>query len=332
MVWRINMLFYENLEEIIFHRHELFDVDELVILSGYIGPQPVMRLKNLPFKTSVIYGMYGSDSISAKLHNSLQNANNENPNLEILYSKLPVHSKCYIWRKDKIIVTALIGSANFSINGLANPYKEVLAETTYDTFSPLSLYIEKVLNNSISCFDNSIKTKKQSQIQQVLNTNQNTQINICTATLLARNNEVGEKSGLNWGLSSAHTKEGDAYIAISKTYLENYPLLFPPKLLEGLSPNNTGKKTRQNNAVEFIWDDGTIMEGLLEGTQTLNSIIYPKNICSSPQKNILGKYLRARLGLSLNHKITRADLEAYGRTTIDISLQEEGIYYFDFSV
>ena len=30
--------------------------------------------------------------------------------------------------------------------------------------------------------------------------------------------------------------------------------------------------------------------------------------------------------------ITYADLEAYGRTSIDVSLQGEGVYYFDFSV
>lgn len=51
------MLFYENLEEIIFNRHEMFDVDELIVLSGYVGPQPVSRLVDLPFDTSVIYGM-----------------------------------------------------------------------------------------------------------------------------------------------------------------------------------------------------------------------------------------------------------------------------------
>ncbi|MCC5912695.1 MAG: hypothetical protein JJT76_19945 [Clostridiaceae bacterium] len=51
------MLFYDNLEEIIFHRHEMFDADEMVVLSGYLGPQPVGRLRELPFKTSVIYGM-----------------------------------------------------------------------------------------------------------------------------------------------------------------------------------------------------------------------------------------------------------------------------------
>ena len=137
---------------------------------------------------------------------------------------------------------------------------------------------------------------------------------------------------MNWGLSAAHTTLGDAYIKISKKYLFYNPELFPPKQLEKASVKKGGKKTRQNDAVEFIWDDGTVMEGLLEGTQFIDDVPYPKQICSSPRKNILGVYLRNRLGFNLEHLITRQDLDRYGRTHIDISLQGDGIYYFDFSV
>lgn len=328
------MLFYDNLEEIIFHRHELFESDELIVLSGYVGPQPVKRLSELSFKSSVIYGMYGSDSISEKLHNSLKRVSNESSQIEIMYSKLPVHSKCYIWRKNGIIVHALIGSANFSVSGLANPYKEVLAETTFDTFSPLSAYLNTVLKNCISCNDESIKLKSQKVITKNIevSTSPESSLDICKASLLARDGKVSKKSGLNWGLSTAHTADGDAYITIKKEYLKAYPFLFPPKQFEKLRTNSNGKKGRQNDAIELIWDDATTMEGLLEGTQFINDVPFPKQICSSPSKSILGKYLRNRLGVSIDHEITRADLERYGRTTIDISLQEEGIYYFDFSV
>ena len=47
---------------------------------------------------------------------------------------------------------------------------------------------------------------------------------------------------------------------------------------------------------------------------------------------IMGKYLRERLGVSLDHIITKRDLMKYGRTHIDISLISDGIYYVDFSV
>ena len=84
------MLFYENLEEIIFRRHELFESDELIILSGYVGPKPVERLSNLPFRSTVIYGMYSSENIKATLHNVLTNIHNN-------HTKIIFHSfvKCF---------------------------------------------------------------------------------------------------------------------------------------------------------------------------------------------------------------------------------------------
>lgn len=328
------MLFYENLEEIVFHRHEMFDVDELVVLSGYVGPQPVSRLSSLPFQTSVIYGMYGSDSISEKLHNTLNRLSEIHDNTTIKYSKMPVHSKCYVWRKNKKIVTALLGSANFSVSGLSNPYKEVLAETTFDTFDPLNKYLDVVLGNCIDCSDENIKLKKTTKVSNITTTENKDDENadICKASLLDRKGNVPEASGLNWGLSSGHVTLGDAYIKISKEDLRTKPLLFPPKQGEGTRVKEGGKATRRNDAVEFIWDDGTVMEGLLEGTQTVDGVEYPKQICSSPRKNILGIYLRERLGVKLKHLITLEDLQKYGRTTIDISLQGDGVYYLDFSV
>lgn len=65
------MLYTQNLEELIFHRHEMHDTDELIVLSGYLGPRPVSRLQELPFNSKVIYGMYGSEGIRPTLHKSL---------------------------------------------------------------------------------------------------------------------------------------------------------------------------------------------------------------------------------------------------------------------
>ncbi len=332
MDWGVEMLFYKNLEELIFHRHEMFDVDELVVLSGYVGPQPVSRLQSLPFSTVVIYGMYGSDSISEKLHNKLNSLSNLSNSMSIRYSQLPVHSKCYIWRKNKKIVTALLGSANFSVSGLSSPYKEVLAETTFDTFDPLNQYLEVVLENCIDCTDINIKFKRSSIITTPTAAVYDENPGVCIVSLLDRKNEVPKNSGLNWGLSKGHTTSGDAYIRISKKDLIMKPLLFPPKQLKETQITKGGKRTRQNDAIEFIWDDGNVMEGILEGTQEIEGIIYPKQICSSPQKKILGMYLRERLGVDIDHLITKDDLIKYGRTTIDMSLQGEGIYYMDFSV
>ena len=52
---------YEDLEKLVFNCNKSFSCDELLIISGYVGPSPVHQLKNMPFNTNIIYGMYGSE-------------------------------------------------------------------------------------------------------------------------------------------------------------------------------------------------------------------------------------------------------------------------------
>ena len=154
--------------------------------------QTVQMTQKLPFVSKVIYGMYGSEGIKKTLHNSLIGLQNKINNINIFYSTLPVHSKCYIWRNRGQIVHALVGSANFSSNGLSTPYKEILAETTFDTFAPLNDYITKVLNNSISCLEiSSAEILEETTITETT----------CLLTLLGRDGEVQNTAGLNWGLN-----------------------------------------------------------------------------------------------------------------------------------
>lgn len=321
------MLFNDNLEEIIFHRHQSHESDELIIVSGYLGPMPVKRLQELPFKIKVIYGMYGESGIGQKLHTALVKSHNEIDNIEVFYSNIPVHSKCYMWRKNGKTTHALIGSANFSTNGLTTPYREVLAETTFDTFSPLDSYTKKILDNSQLCSD-IILTEKTNKFKNDIHVTDK----ICRVSLLNNSGGIQDAHGLNWGQGKGNTRPNDACLVIRTNYLDTYPKLFPP--IQNYAPaiNDGGKKQRKNDKVEIIWDDGTIMDGLLEGTQERNGVVYPKNFSSFPNKDIIGKYIRKRIGIPEGSKVKVSDLEAYGRVHIDISLQSEGIYYFDFSL
>lgn len=321
------MLYTQNLEEIIFNRHEILDTDELIVLSGYLGPRPVARLEELPFNSRVIYGMYGSEGIQTRLHNSLSRIQNEVNNLNILYSQLPVHSKCYIWRNQGRVIHALIGSANFSVNGLTTPYREILAETTRDTFDPLNDYLNHVLNNSISCLEID-DTNIQASVEAS---------GICNMTLLMDNGETHNASGLNWGymangLPSLKRGIDDACIPISINHIRQYPELFPPKLTDRELIDVRGRRQRSNEAIELIWDDGITMEGLLEQNNNVDGIKYPKAISSFPAKNEMGEYLRQRLGVPLGQPVRRHHLDRYGRTDISVSLLGNGIYSCDFSV
>ncbi|MFA6199966.1 MAG: restriction endonuclease PLD domain-containing protein [Bacteroidales bacterium] len=319
------MLYTDNLDSIIFHRHEIFQSDELIVLSGYIGPKPIERLKNLPFNTKVIYGMYGSEGIKRSLHDSLLGLQNNINNINIFYSKLPIHAKCYVWKKDGKIVHALVGSANFSTNGLSTPNREVLAETTIDTFSPLNAYLDLILQNSLSCIElDVIKID-----DRVLNANE-----ICFLSLLGRGEDVQNNAGLNWGQNiNNHTTKNDSYIKIRVQDIKDFPQLFHPKQSSPIKMDEKrGRRHRHNDSIEIIWDDGVCMDGLLFGNVVINGIKYPKQVTSFPHASELGNYIRDRLRIPHGCPIRRHHLNAYGRNNIGVTLLNEGVYKFDFSV
>ncbi len=259
-------MFSTDLENIVFNRHTVCNAEELLIITGYIGPDPFSKLKNLPLDCQVIYGMYGADSIGEKLHNSLNKINSSMTNADLFYSQIAVHAKCYLWKKDGKIIDALIGSANFSRNGLATPDREVLVEADPSVFEQLESYFDKIFKNSIHCNSDlvTVKSKSIPLIVEGL-------ITECKLSFLSKKEgwEVPPGSGLNWGANSiqiggkSHTCIGDAEIRITKEAIKNYPDLFPPKLGTP-SKRRGGKLRRQNDEIELIWDDGVIMKGLLE--------------------------------------------------------------------
>ena len=142
-------------------------------------------------------------------------------------------------------------------------------------------------------------------------------------TLLTAKGGMHQAGGLNWGFSpTAHVCNNDAYIPIHLKTIRSNRLFFSPIL------NNS------NTILTFEWDDGIVMNGKFEGTQvdSQNNLTYPKQISSCPHKDILGKYIRKRLGLNLNTFITLADLQNYGRTHIDITHISGTRYFLDFHV
>ena len=333
------MLHYTDLEKIVLDVPKDVNTDAFAIISGYVGIEPIRQLKELPsdVRATVIYGMYGSDNISAPLHDALVKIQRELPNVEILYSTIPVHSKIYFWRQGEDIKKGLIGSANFSVSGLRNDYREVLSDIDENSFNDFKTYYDYVRERCIPCTDKSIKVRKVSKVARSTVQHQPFIAHgICRASFLNNNGKVPQKSGLNWGCSGAHVSKGDAYIRITMDYVRTFPKMFPPKkYVDGIeNVNSTGRKNRENDEVELIWDDGTVMIGLLEGQNynKIDGMVYPKQLSSAPQKSVLGTYLRKRIGVSLDRVITKADLKRYGRYDVDISLIGEGIYYMDFSV
>lgn len=333
--------------------------NELFVISGYVGPEIIKDLADEPMKQfTIIYGMYGMDNISEALHNKLVELNNTNTNIRILYSTIPVHSKLYCWSNNNEIKEVLIGSANFTVSGLKKDYKETLHPIFEESYKEYTVYKEYVLAHCIPCTSDKIVLKHYKKIAKNVRKEQPfLSQGICRVTLLDRAGEVQERSGLNWGFQSGHASKDhfDSAIVIKSSHIRLFPEMFPrKKYVNGaVSPSAIGKKAKDNDDVELIWDDGESMLGLMEGNQEIDGVLYPNKLTSSRNKGDIGRYIRNRIvsvlkskhptsrvtkkiikesenGLSF--KITRKMLNLYGRTTIDISKINEGIYFLDFSV
>lgn len=333
------MLYYKDLENKVLHSDIAKSSNKLFVISGYVGAELIKSLSSFPSTTEfeVIYGMYGSDNISEPLHKKLVELNNSLPNVNISYSTVPVHSKIYCWFLDDEARGGLIGSANFTISGLRKDFKETLCDIKSESIDEYKRYFAYVREHSIPCTDKRVILRKHTHISTKADTKEQPFIadGICRVSLLDKNKKIPLKSGLNWGCSKGHVAIGDAYIRITTRYIKLFPDLFPQKkYVNGLTNEvSKGKSNRENDEVELIWDDGTSMIGLMEGQTIVNGVIYPKQLSTSPNKNILGKYIRKRLGnLPLDYVIRKKDLEKYGRTYIDISKIGDGIYYLDFNV
>lgn len=127
-------------------------------------------------------------------------------------------------------------------------------------------------------------------------------------------NMVQQQAGLNWGFSYGHTCLADAYIALTTHFLRANPNFFPS----------------QGSPIITEWDDGTVIQCLLEGTQAINGIVYPKQISSDGDKSTHGYYLRRRIRVSPTHRIVMSDLTNYGRNYVSVSYIGGNRYYFDF--
>ena len=351
------MLYDNNLEDIVLHSDSAKCSNKLFVISGYIGPEIISQLESMrPKKFIIIYGMYGMDNISETLHKKLIELDNNANNIEIYYSTVPIHSKLYCWSNDDVINEVLIGSANFTVNGLRKNHKETLHPIPQTSYEGYLIYQKYVWDNSIRCTDPQITFKGKRKVR--INPNAPQPLiayGICRMTLLDKNGLVPKKSSLNWGYQKGHhtVSRSEAYVSIRAEYIKMFPNLFPQKkYVNGASsPTAIGNKAKQNDDVELIWDDGTSMLGLMEGSKIVNNTVYPLQLTSSGDKTIFGRYIRKRIVkvLLLRNKkyakdlkekfekegsfpITKKILTDYGRTHIDISLIGDGVYNMDFSV
>lgn len=312
------MLHYKNLNKLFFESIPQ-QATNFIALSGFLGLEPIRKLGELPLESIIIYGLQ-KENHKLLLHEQLVNLHNENR--KIYYPDIACHSKCYLWLKGNVPIKGLIGSANFSSNGLYNDYRETLLEVDENQLYVMKGYIEIILNSAKEC--NTVQIEEKKIIAEEFDKD------ICEMILYdPRTGQTHKGHGLNWGFANANVRPNDACIPIRMDHIRKYPNIFPQ-----LQPNPENRKGTLKEVIEFVWDDGVVMQGRLEGSQPSQkrSVKYPKQLASFPHKDELGIHFRQRLNVPLGKRVYREDLIRYGRDTIDISIIEEGVYYLDFSV
>lgn len=322
----MGQLYYRNLYKEFFERYPK-DATHFYALSGYVGPEPISRLSDLNLKSSVIFGLQRETS-NAILHQQLVKIHSEK--VSIHYSDISSHSKCYLWLSEDKPLRGLIGSANFSRNGLNNDFRETLIEVDKSDLYAVKAYIDLIKESSKPC---SAATVSPRVPTTPISLNE-----VCELELYdPRTGHVQPMSGLNWGFSKGNVTPNDAYIPIRIKHIENYPHMFQPIFFNPADGHRSRSKSSKE-AIELIWDDGVIMEALFEGSQPVNDLNYPKQISSIPNKNLLGLYIRNRLNLSPvsnnrseDERVNRETLERYGRNSISLKLIQPGVYSADFS-
>ncbi|UOD50698.1 restriction endonuclease PLD domain-containing protein [Orrella daihaiensis] len=319
----MGQLYYRNLFEHFFDRYPN-NATKFIAVSGYLGPDPIKKLHELPFPSQIVYGLQ-RETPNSVLHAQL--VKETTGKVSVYYPEIPSHAKCYLWMEGDRPIRGLVGSANFSTNGLRNDFRETLIEVERPDLHSVLGYLNLLLERSMICTEVQLDQRPTQSISQTEH---------CDMVLYdPRTGEVQESSGLNWGFADAHVAPNDAYIPIRVKHIKQCPNLFQPIFF---NPEAGHRSRNEYEKVELIWDDGVVMPALFEGSQPIDGRSYPKQISSVPNKSILGEYIRDRIGKQRvtdtkdsTQLITRQNLEKYGRNFVRLSLLQPGVYYADFS-
>ena len=337
------MVYFNNLESLVLDRHLDNKAEELIILSGYIGPLPIENLSKKQIRSKVIWGTLAEDkqNFSVAFHDKYKSITNDASNrTEVFYKNLYDHSKLYCWLKNDEPIEILAGSANFSNRGLKGTNRESLFDVKPDDYAAVHSYLQAALNGSILStshpgprpFSSGSSRQVLSRPATMLDTVVSASPQIADIYLGGRGRTIQNAAGLNWGHGQGHNAKDCGELRLRASLVSAIPGLFPNN---GININLGRGQSFRNVAenAEILFDDGFIMDASFEGEggSAGNGERYYKQLTSFPNKNIFGTYFRKRLGLGRFDKITDQDFRNYGRDYIRLELMGDGIYYADFS-
>ena len=307
-------MFSSDLNRKVFIEPMELGADHLCIVSAYATPTMATWLMNLVkslgkrIKITLIVGMAGVQGIPTTDHESFKALMGEQPSENIasfqcsyVYQGAPVHSKLYIWLTDDRPIRAFAGSANFTQTAFSNRQREIVCACDPDL---AYAYFNTLIDDTIYC--NHAEVEEYVTIIPPREIAHENAEQVTLSLLSRRTNDVGKTSGLNWGQRDRRNPN-EAYIPMPASVARSgfFPL--------------------DEIVFTVLTDDHRQL--LLRVEQAGNKAI------TTPLSNaLLGEYFRNRLGVAEGAKVTKDDLERYGRTDVTFTKIEDELFYMDFSV
>ncbi len=301
-------MFSEHLYRDVLLAPAMAGANELKIVSGYASASMAHRhlndeeILNRGVKVQLVYGMAKADGVSLidnSMFRQLQQGGRFQCNYRI--DRPAIHAKVYVWSSDGTPTKAFIGSANYTQKGFIAPdqRQEAMAETDPGL---ADAFFEEALRGSLEIdhADVDQHIAMFSPKQAIPDRDR------VTVSLLTSNGLVPARSGLNWGQRAGRQRD-QAYLSV------------PRKIaLQKFFPSRGTQFT-------VLTDDGLPLMAVVaqDGDKAIET----------PDGNhILGQYFRRRIGVPLGSFVTRQDLDAYGRTSVEFTKLDDETYLMDFSV
>ncbi|MDY6895205.1 MAG: NgoFVII family restriction endonuclease [Thermotogota bacterium] len=323
-------MYFENLYEKILIK-PLFEnnFNNLLIVSGYATAAMSFRyLNNLSEESKninihLIVGMTSKDGLTLSNHNGFKKlAGDEFLNkfkCSYIMGGLPVHSKIYIWCLDEKPRLAFTGSANYTQTAFClNSQRETMTSCNPDSSAD---YFRMLLKETVFCehpeaeelitiYRDSLR-RREYQIGMAddaeYDVNDYLGLPSITVSLLDRNDNLPQRSGLNWGQRPKERREpNQAYIRLTADIYHTD--FFPP-----ISIHFT-----------VFTDDGKTLI-CTRAQQNGKAIHTPHN------NSLIGEYFRNRLGVEFGERLLTDHLIRYGRTNLTFYKIDDETYYMDFA-
>ena len=314
------MLYEGNLFERVIKSNSAKKAKILRIISGYATPEMLQyHIAAFPkLKIFVYLGMTSKDGIQLLYHKKFLDLVRNNKNIKCFYNTQSphIHSKIYLWETaEDSPLYAVVGSANYTTNGLVGNQEEVLCECPA---SDAQNYINRIIKNSkfIDCespdAEQYITTEKycpprKSRSRKNVSIKEDLVIAdlpyVDLSLLTSKGEEYAAGGGINWGQRDGRNPN-QSYIAIPAPIQRQK--FFPPK--------------------------GKVFTVLANKNQFIKMVVaqgdHGKALHSHEDNSELGVFLRQRLSLDSGCFVHKKDLRS--KTTVRFYKVDDENFYMEF--